>query len=284
MNVAPADRCVRFRDAQFAAQPPRAVSLRTATSAVRFFDVRANALDDGCVAALASSALAVRRSGWPLTLTADAPVRYTGIEEHYKYGSIGSEPGVSLLRPVGGVLPPYWVFRALPTICRDRLPGGYASFGFIIEPGHDLPVGVSRRHRIGIDHVGLNCAACHSGTVRDTPTSAPRLVLGMPAHQLDLQGFVQFVLDCTLDSRRHRRSRARARSRATAGPTPSSALLLRTGLMDRLKLQTLELKNRIEPDPRRALPRWGRGPRGHVQSLQGDSVQLGSRSRCRPRS
>src|SRR6187402_2284822 len=81
-----------------------------------------------------------------LTLTADTPVRYSRIEDHYKYGSIGSEPGVSLLRPVGGVLPPYWVFRALPTICRDRLPGGYADFGFIVEPNQDLPVGVSRRH------------------------------------------------------------------------------------------------------------------------------------------
>ena len=42
-----------------------------------------------------------------LTLTADEPRRYSDIQEHYKYGSIGSEPGVSLLRPVGGVLPPY---------------------------------------------------------------------------------------------------------------------------------------------------------------------------------
>ena len=49
----------------------------------------------------------------------DRPVEYTDVREHFKYGSIGSEPGVSLLRPVGGVLPPYWVFRALPTICRD---------------------------------------------------------------------------------------------------------------------------------------------------------------------
>ena len=57
----------------------------------------------------------------PLTLTADVPRRYSDIQEHYKYGSIGSEPGVSLLRPVGGVLPPYWVFRALPTICRMAL-------------------------------------------------------------------------------------------------------------------------------------------------------------------
>ena len=193
-----------------------------------------------------------------LTLTANEPVRYTSIEDHYKYGSIGSEPGVSLLRPVGGVLPPYWVFRALPTICSDRLPGGYASFGFIVEPGRDLPVGVSRRNRIGIDHVGLNCAVCHSGTVRETPTSRPRVVLGMPAHQLDLQGFVQFVLDCTLDSRVTPEA-VRATFPRGGGPDTFERLLLRTGLIDRLKLQTLELKNRIEPILRERAPRWGRG-------------------------
>jgi hypothetical protein len=193
-----------------------------------------------------------------LTLTADSPRRYTDIQDHFKYGSIGSEPGVSLLRPVGGVLPPYWVFRALPTICRDRLPGGYADFGFIVEPNHDLPVGVSRRHRIGIDHVGLNCAVCHSGTVRDTPTSPPRIVLGMPAHQLDLQGFVQFVLECTLDSRVTAEA-VRATFPRNGGPDTFERLLLRTGLMDRLKLQTLDLKNRIDPILRERVPRWGRG-------------------------
>ena len=193
-----------------------------------------------------------------LTLTADTPVRYSRIEDHYKYGSIGSEPGVSLLRPVGGVLPPYWVFRALPTICRDRLPGGYASFGFVTEPGNELPVGISRRHRIGIDHVGINCAACHSGTVRDTAASPPRLMLGMPAHQLDLQGFVRFVLECTLDSRVTAEA-VRATFPRDGGPDSFERLLLRTGLMDRLKLQTLELKNRIDPILRDELPRWGRG-------------------------
>ena len=58
--------------------------------------------------------------------------------------------------------------RSAATSCR----GGYASFGFIVEPGHELPIGVSRRRRIGIDHVGLNCAVCHTGTVRDTPDVA----------------------------------------------------------------------------------------------------------------
>ena len=109
-----------------------------------------------------------------VSLSVDQPVAYESILEHFKYGSIGSEPGGSLLQPVGGVLPPYWVFRALPSICSDKLPGGYASFGFIIEPGKDLPVGVSRRRRLGIDQVGLNCAVCHTGTVRDAPNRAAR--------------------------------------------------------------------------------------------------------------
>ena len=39
-------------------------------------------------------------------LRIDRPVVHDDIVEHFKYGSIGSEPGVSLLRPVGGALPP----------------------------------------------------------------------------------------------------------------------------------------------------------------------------------
>ena len=51
-----------------------------------------------------------------VSLTSDRPVTYDDITEHFKYGSIGSEPGVSLLQPVGGVLPPRSVFTALPSI------------------------------------------------------------------------------------------------------------------------------------------------------------------------
>ena len=194
-----------------------------------------------------------------VSLRSDQPLAFDDIEEHFKYGSIGSEPGVSLLRPVGGILPPYWVFRALPAICPNRINGGYESFGFTMEAGHDLPIGVSRRRRMGVDHVGINCAACHSGTVRDTPTAAPRVVLGMPAHKLDLQGFVQFVLECSLDSRLTPEA-VRAQFPAT-GERPSlfERALLRVGLIDRLKLTTLDLSNRIAPILDARLPRWGRG-------------------------
>ncbi len=196
---------------------------------------------------------------WVITsLRVDRPETYEEIAEHFKYGSIGSEPGVSLLRPIGGVLPPYWVFIALPSICPDRLPGGYASLGLIVEAGHDRPIGVSRRRRMGVDHVGLNCAACHAGTVRDTPDAPSRIVLGMPSHQVDLQALVEFVTECTLDNRMTTDA-VRGRLPASGGPSMFERLLLRLGLVDRLKLQTLDLSNRIAPLLGDRVPRWGRG-------------------------
>ena len=191
-------------------------------------------------------------------LRSDEPVAYEAVLDHFKYGSIGSEPGVSLLRPVGGVLPPYAVFTALPKVCANKLPGGYASLGFIFEAGRDLPIGISRRRRLGVDHVGLNCAACHTGTVRETPTSAPQIVLGMPAHQLDLQSFVEFVLDCSLDTRMTDAA-VRAHLPQSGGPGLFERGLLRVGVMDRLKVQTLDLRNRIAPLLGDGVPRWGRG-------------------------
>src|SRR5580658_8208203 len=44
----------------------------------------------------------------------DRAVAYDDIREHFKYGSIGSETGGSVFTPVGGVLPPYLIFKTLP--------------------------------------------------------------------------------------------------------------------------------------------------------------------------
>ncbi|HEX5110776.1 MAG TPA: hypothetical protein VFV95_20135 [Vicinamibacterales bacterium] len=189
---------------------------------------------------------------------ADQAVEYDDVVEHFKHGSIGSEPGESLLRPVGGVLPPYWVFKALPSICRDKLPGGYASLGLIEEQGHDLPIGVSRRRRLGVDQVGLNCAVCHTGTLRDSPSAPRRIVVGMPAHQLDLQRFVEFILDCTLDNRVTAEN-IRGRFPRSGGPSLMERVVYRLGVVDRLKIQTLDLRNRIGPLLGDRVPRWGAG-------------------------
>ena len=192
-------------------------------------------------------------------LSSNQPVVYDDIAEHFKYGSIGSEPGGSLLRPIGGALPPYVVFKSLPAICGEKLPGGYASTGLIYEPGRDLPIGVSRRRRFGVEQLGFNCALCHTSTLRDSPGGPKRIVLGMPAQQLDLQAVVRFILDCSLDSRTTAEN-VRGQFEATGGRVSRfERLLLRFGLVERLKMQTLELRNRMEAvlDPR--LPDWNRG-------------------------
>jgi len=195
-----------------------------------------------------------------VSVTRDRPVEYDDITEHFKYGSIGSEPGGSLLNPVGGALPPYWVFQALPSICPEKLPGGYASVGLVTEPGRDLPIGVSRRNRFGVEQIGFNCALCHTGTVRDAPGAPPRIVLGMPSHQLDLQALIKFVLECSLDERMTRDSvLRRAREMGGGGPSLFERLLFRFGLIERLRAQVLNLRNRIAPVLSDGVPRWGRG-------------------------
>jgi hypothetical protein len=80
----------------------------------------------------------------------------------------------------------------------------------------------------------------------------------MPAHQLDLQGLVRFVIDCTLDSRLTADS-VRGRFPDAGGPSRFERLLLRLGLVDRLKMQTIELRNRIAPILADRVPAWGRG-------------------------
>lgn len=123
----------------------------------------------------------------------DRPVTYDDPVEHFKYGSTGGERNMGF---------PYWLFQVLPEVCPDLLPGkGYASLGFIYEPGHDLPVGMSQRRHMGIDRVFLNCAVCHAATVRTSPEAKPMLVAGMPANQLDLMGFQKFVQACVNDRR-----------------------------------------------------------------------------------
>ncbi len=195
-----------------------------------------------------------------ISINSDSPVAYEDVTEHFKYGSIGSEPGGSLLRLVGGSLPPYWIFRTLPAICPEKLPGGFASVGLLTEPGKDLPIGISHRRRFGVDQVGFNCALCHTGTVRDAPEAPPRIVLGMPAHQLDIQPLVTFVLECSLDSRLTRENvLARVEEMGGGGPSLFERVLLRFVLLDRLKAQVLEFRSRIAPVLGDRVPPWGRG-------------------------
>ncbi len=123
----------------------------------------------------------------------DRPVVYADPVEHFKYGSTGGERNMGF---------PYWVFQVMPEVCADLLPGkGYASLGFLYEPGKKLPVGMSMRRHLGIDRVFLNCAVCHTSTLRSAPAGRAELVVGMPANRLDLMAFQKFMYDCVSDRR-----------------------------------------------------------------------------------
>jgi hypothetical protein len=113
--------------------------------------------------------------------------------KQFKYGSTGGDRLAGI--PVG-------IFKALPELCRDYLPGeGWQSLGFIFEDGMDRPIGTSKRRSLGFERISLNCAACHVGTYRDTAESRSIPVPGMPANRLDLSGFTRFLSNCALDER-----------------------------------------------------------------------------------
>ena len=66
--------------------------------------------------------------------------KFETIEDQFKYGSVGieSEEGI-----------PYWIWQVLPRVFADKLPrpGGYGAFGFLWEPGKELPVRRAQRTR-----------------------------------------------------------------------------------------------------------------------------------------
>jgi hypothetical protein len=141
--------------------------------------------------------------------TSESPVVYDNIEEHFKHGSIGSEPANGL---------PYWIWKALPVMFPEKLPDkslvsydpkqsellyrkGYESLGFLFEEGRDLPIGLSQRQARGIDLVWLNCAVCHTGTMRESLTAKHQLLPGAPSNNMRLYDFIQFLRAAALDNR-----------------------------------------------------------------------------------
>lgn len=128
----------------------------------------------------------------------DIPVDYADPVEHFKYGSTGGEHEMGF---------PYWIWRALPEVCSQYLPGpGYQSIGMLYETKpdgslRDLPVGTSRRRYQGVDRVFVNCAVCHTSTVRTAAGQPPVLVPGMPAAQFNMKAFEEFFFRCAADPR-----------------------------------------------------------------------------------
>jgi mono/diheme cytochrome c family protein len=118
---------------------------------------------------------------------------FASAEDHFLFGSIGTEAEQGL---------PYWIWLVLPRIFPEYLPapGGYASLGMPSKDGHELPVGFSKV-TIGFPRVGINCAMCHTASVRTAPGAPALLVAGGPSHQTNEQQYLRFLFACAADPR-----------------------------------------------------------------------------------
>src|SRR5436190_13061826 len=66
--------------------------------------------------------------------------------------------------------------------------------------GHEMPIGFSKVY-IGVARVGVNCALCHTATVRAAPADAPMIYPGAPAHQTGAQEYMRFLAAAAADPR-----------------------------------------------------------------------------------
>lgn len=125
------------------------------------------------------------------------PRRFFTIEEEFKYGSIGSDLENGLPMRIMTVLPEAFARHLPPSPMKD-----YRAFGFIMETGHDLPIGFSQRNRLGgIPFTGLNCAICHTGAVTFNTGEPVAIHPGMPSNTVNLTRFFRFLFDCAADAR-----------------------------------------------------------------------------------
>ena len=121
------------------------------------------------------------------------PPYFASAEEHFLYGSIGTEG-------TAGV--PYWIWLVLPRVFPDKLPaaGGYESLGIVSQQGHELPVGFSKQ-RVGVDRVAINCAFCHTTVYRKTEADLPVVVPAGPSNTTSPQDYLRFLFACADDPR-----------------------------------------------------------------------------------
>jgi hypothetical protein len=130
--------------------------------------------------------------GW-YNLLREVPIHYESPEEHFKYGSIGTENAEGI---------PYWIWVVLPRLFPEKLPsaGGYTSLGFTWEEGKETPVGITKK-TIGFPRQGITCAVCHTATYRPTAVDKPVIVPTGPAQKFDSQRYLRFLFDCANDPR-----------------------------------------------------------------------------------
>ena len=104
------------------------------------------------------------------------PPYFASDEEHFLYGSVGTEAEQGV---------PYWIWLVLPRVFPEYLPRpgrlrvARASVG---GDGHEMPIGLSKV-TVGFPRVGINCAMCHTASYRARPTDPPTIYPAGPSHQ-----------------------------------------------------------------------------------------------------
>jgi hypothetical protein len=113
----------------------------------------------------------------------------------FNHGSIGNETEQGL---------PYWIWRVLPTMFPEYLPGnqdGYGAIGVYWVAGEELPVGFSKKTLGVIPRVAPNCAFCHQGSYRLRPDDPATLVPAGAGTRVNVQGFLRFLVSSGGDAR-----------------------------------------------------------------------------------
>lgn len=106
----------------------------------------------------------------------------------FNHGSIGNETAQGL---------PYWIWRVLPTMFPEYLPGnqdGWGSIGVYWIGGEELPVGFSKTNLGPVSLVAPNCAFCHQGSYRLHADDTATFVPAGAGTRVNVQGFLRFLI------------------------------------------------------------------------------------------
>ena len=181
---------------------------------------------------------------------------FPNIVEHFEHGSIGADEGSGM---------PFWVWKALPRLFPAEFDGrlDYRAFGFLYNTDaqgrqEDLPIGISKRDFRGVDLVWFNCAVCHTGTYRTSEGAARVMVPGMPSNNLNLYGFIRFILDAGVDERLKPDRLIPAMQAAGANLNLIERKVWRFVVIPRMREGFIERRSRLQPFLAEQQP-WGPG-------------------------
>ena len=181
---------------------------------------------------------------------------FPNIVGHFEHGSIGADEGSGM---------PFWVWKALPRLFPAEFDGrlDYRAFGFLYNTDahgrqEDLPIGISKRDFRGVDLVWFNCAVCHTGTYRTSEGAARVMVPGMPSNNLNLYGFIRFILNAGVDERLKPDRLIPAMQAAGANLNFIERKVWRFVVIPRMREGFIERRSRLQPFLAEQQP-WGPG-------------------------